>query len=86
MRLDSKDAVGFNSAAWLLSVCPDEKHRNGKKAVELATQACKLTHWKRQGYVDTLAAAYAEMGQFEQAVKFQQLALEDPGYQQRDGA
>jgi tetratricopeptide (TPR) repeat protein len=86
MRIDPKDAVGFNSAAWLLSVCSDEKHRNGKKAVELGTRACELTHWKRQGYIDTLAAAYAETGDFEKAVKYQELALEDAGYQQRHGA
>lgn len=86
IRLDPKDAVGYNTAAWLLSVCPYEKYRNGKKAVELATKACELTHWKRQGYIDTLAAAYAETGDFEKAVKYQELALEDAGYQQRHGA
>jgi tetratricopeptide (TPR) repeat protein len=86
MRINPKDAVGCNSAAWLLSVCPDEKYRNGKKGVELATKACELTHWKRQGYIDTLAAAYAETGDFDKAVKYQELALEDAGYQQRHGA
>jgi tetratricopeptide (TPR) repeat protein len=86
MRIDPKEPVGFNSAAWLLSVCPDVKFRDGKKAVELATKAYELAHWKRQGYIDTLAAAYAETGNFEQAVKYQELALEDAGYQQRHGA
>lgn len=85
MRLDPKDAAGFNSAAWLFSVCPDARYRNGKKAIELATRACELTHWKRPGYIDTLAAAYAETGQFEEAVKYQSRALEDTGYQQRHG-
>jgi hypothetical protein len=48
--------------------------------------ACVLAFiWKRQGYIDTIAAAYAETGNFEQAVKYQLLALEDAGYQQRHG-
>jgi tetratricopeptide (TPR) repeat protein len=85
MRLDPKDPVAFNSAAWLLSVCPEEKVRNGKKAIELANKACELTHWKRQGYIDTLAAAHAEAGQFDEAVKYQLQALADAGYQQRHG-
>lgn len=47
MRIDPKDAVAFNRAAWLLAVCRSDRHRDGKKAVRLATQACELTKWQR---------------------------------------
>ena len=54
--------------AWLLATCPDARVRNGKLAVELATRACELKHWKRAPR-QTLAAAYAEAGDFDKAVE-----------------
>jgi hypothetical protein len=36
--------------------------------VEHATRACQLTQWRVHGYVSTLAAAYAEAGDFQKAV------------------
>ena len=45
--------------------------RDGKQAVEHATLACELTKWKDAGYLDTLAVAYAEAGDFDKAVEFQ---------------
>jgi tetratricopeptide (TPR) repeat protein len=64
------------SLAWLLATCPDEKARDGKRAAEYATTACEQTGWKDPLCLDTLAAAYAETGQFEEAVRFQIRALE----------
>jgi len=58
-----------NNLAWLLATCPEESRRNGSKAIEHATKACELTKFKNSGYLDTLAAAYAEAGQFEEAVR-----------------
>lgn len=71
---ESPDAYG--TAAYLLSVCPTPKYRDGAKAVRYATKACELTKWQDAGAIDSLAVAYAEMGEFEKALQFQKQADE----------
>ncbi|MCA9109971.1 MAG: tetratricopeptide repeat protein [Planctomycetaceae bacterium] len=65
----------FNDAAWLMATCPDEEFRNGERAVEYAKYACELTKHQNGEYVDTLAAALAETGDFESAVKTEEQAI-----------
>jgi len=72
--LDPKYADAYNSAAWLLATCPAAEHRDGKKAVVSATRACELSEWKEAYNLDTLAAAYAEVGNFDKAVEWQEKA------------
>lgn len=55
--------------ARMLSTSPLAIVRNGRDAVVSATKACELTMWRRGDYVAVLAAAYAEAGDFEQAIK-----------------
>ena len=62
--------------AWLRATCPDASYRDGKQAVTGATKACELSEWKNANAVDTLAAAYAETGQFDKAVEWQQKAID----------
>lgn len=69
----------LNSLAWLRATCPQKSLRNGKKAVELSLQACDLNRWENGSLVDTLAASYAEAGEFDNAVRFQEMALNLPG-------
>jgi tetratricopeptide (TPR) repeat protein len=64
-----------NGFAWFKVTCPDAAFRNGPEAVKAATKACELTKWKDSSPIDTLAAAYAELGNFNQATKFQMQAL-----------
>ena len=68
------NAAAYNSKAWLLATCPEAKYRDGKAAIELAKKACDLTMDKNAQYVDTLAAAFAEVGSFDLAVQTMKLA------------
>ena len=52
----------------------------GKKALVLAQKACELTNWKDASVLESFAAACAETGDFEQAVRWQTKALEDKDF------
>lgn len=72
-EMQSKDmAQACNALAWLLATCPEESIRNAGWSVDLAMRACVAGQWKIPAHIDTLAAAYAESGDFADAVKFQQ--------------
>ena len=66
----------LNKLAWLLATYEDPKYRDSMRAIELAERGCKLTAYKEPRLLDTLAAAYAEAGRFDQAVSTAQRALE----------
>ncbi len=85
LKTDPNNAVAINNIAWLKATCPDAKYRDGKAAVEQATKACELTQWKNAGHIDTLAAAYAEAGDFEKAVKYQTDVVNDEALVRREG-
>jgi tetratricopeptide (TPR) repeat protein len=70
---DWTDAL--KSFAWVLATCPDANVRDGPHAVQLARHACELTHYQRAASVGTLAAAYAETGQFDNAVVMAKKAI-----------
>jgi hypothetical protein len=63
------------SRAWILATCPDAGLRDGEGAVASATRACELSHWKNTEMLQTLAAAYAEAGDFDSAARWYETAL-----------
>ncbi len=75
LRLDPQNAGAHNNLAWLLATCPQDDIRNGEEAVELANEALRLTRERRSIVYDTAAAAYAEVGDFEEAVAWQERAV-----------
>lgn len=70
------DSGMLNNLAWLLATSPMDEVRNGKRAIELATKACELTEYKAPHILSTLAAAYAESGDFDNARKWSLKAVE----------
>ena len=64
-----------NALAWTLATHSDPARRNGAEAVRLAETACERTGHANPGFLDTLAAAYAEQGRFEEAVKIMRDAI-----------
>jgi Flp pilus assembly protein TadD len=64
----------MNNCAWAFATSPDSKLRNGPFAVRLAKRACEITGYQATICVGTLAAAYAEDSQFNQAIATAQLA------------
>jgi Tfp pilus assembly protein PilF len=59
----------LNNLAWHLATQPNRELRNGSEALELAQRAVELTGQKDPEVLDTLAAAYAELGQYHQAAE-----------------
>jgi TPR repeat protein len=68
-------ARGLNSLAWILATSANPANRDGSNAVVFAEKAVAATNRKVPTNLDTLAAACAEMGQFEKAVSTLQIAI-----------
>ena len=69
LRMDPASSQAQNDLAWVQATCPDAKYRDGKSAIDLARKACEATKWKKDDYIVTLAAAHAEVGEYDEAVK-----------------
>ena len=65
-----------NNLAWLLATLASADGGDPARAVTLAERACELTDNRVAGYLDTLAAAYAAAGRFNEAIATAQKAIE----------
>ncbi len=75
-EIDPSRASAALGAAWLLATTPDASLRNGPQALSLAEDARNLAPADDPDVLDTLAAAYAENGQFTRAIELAQRALD----------
>ena len=76
LKLEPENSGILNNLAWLLATSPEDKLRDGKRAIELATKACEVTEYKQAHILSTLAAGYAETGDFETAKKWSSKSIE----------
>ncbi len=79
-----RSAMIHSILAWMLATCSDSSLRNGPRAVDLAQRANQLSNGSDPVILRSLAAAYAENGQFSQAVETAERALQ-LAEQQRQG-
>jgi Flp pilus assembly protein TadD len=75
-QLNSNSAEIAGTLAWILATHPNPRFRNGNEAVQLALRAVDLTSGNDAGNLETLAAAYAEAGNFSNAQKTAQAGIE----------
>lgn len=76
------DAFDLLAASWLLASHPNDAIRDGRISLMLAKRAMSMNQAKDKLYQATLAAAYAESGDFAHAVQCQKDALASPRGQQ----
>ena len=67
IQLDERLGRAYQGAAWIMATCPDEQYRNEELALSTAQKALELDGDKDPRYIETLAAAYANSGQYDSA-------------------
>mgnify|MGYP002623464048 FL=1 len=77
VKLDPDLGRAYMGAAWIMATCPDQTYRNADLAVQSAEKALNLDGTDDWRYFDTLAAAYANAGQFEAALEASRKAQAD---------
>jgi tetratricopeptide (TPR) repeat protein len=76
LRKEPDNVQVLNETAWVLATAPEAALRNGSEAVSLAEHAVELTSEREPVVLGTLAAAYAEIGRYDQAIETEQRAAD----------
>jgi tetratricopeptide (TPR) repeat protein len=79
IRADPTDSRAFAELAWLYATCPDENDRDSELAIGYAREAHALARRAISGepWAEVVAAAYAQSGDFKEAVAWQKTALKE---------
>jgi Flp pilus assembly protein TadD len=75
LRLEPDNPAALRQAAWLLATAPESDIRDGAEAVRLASRAVELAGGRDSGALDTLGAACAEAGRWDEALSAAKRAL-----------
>ena len=76
VRVAPNNVVFVNRLAWVLATCPESSLRSGTEAVRLAQwPATQVTQGQEPSFLGTLAAAYAEAGDFSRAIEVAERAV-----------
>lgn len=75
LRTNPRFLPAANNLAWLMATCPQPQVRDGKQAVLIAEKLAQSTKHQRPDILDTLAAAYAENGDFSSAIDTAERAM-----------
>jgi tetratricopeptide (TPR) repeat protein len=76
VRLNPNDAQMLSDLAWIFATAPTAELRDGTRAIALAKRACELTRYRAVQPLDILAVGYAEAGQFAEATRAAEQALD----------
>jgi tetratricopeptide (TPR) repeat protein len=83
-ELNSQLVAAWRELAWTCATCNDEKFRDGAKAVAAGKRACEIMKMKDYGSLIVLSAAYAEVGEHDQAIAMAKRALPLAAQQRRE--
>ncbi|MDG2207415.1 MAG: tetratricopeptide repeat protein [Pirellulales bacterium] len=75
LKLQPNASGILNNLAWVLATSTEDELRDAKRALELAKRACEVTQYKEAHILSTLAAAFAEKGDFTEAVRWSEEAV-----------
>jgi tetratricopeptide (TPR) repeat protein len=76
LRLKPDWPPALSRLAWILATDRNASLRNGAEAVQSAERLCEITGHRQDDALDALAAAYAEVGRFSDAIQVAQKAVE----------
>ena len=76
LAIQPDNGNALSNLAWVFSTSPDSSLRDGTKAVQLAEQAVRVSGRRIPILFRTLAAAYAESGQFSEAIQAAQQGIQ----------
>jgi tetratricopeptide (TPR) repeat protein len=68
LSIETKNYTWANNLAWLLAASPEAELRDGPEALRWAQVACAIAGDGDPAAIDTLAAALAEVGRFQEAI------------------